>query len=125
LEETLIPTYAYRCQDCRQEFDVVKRVADIDQLEECPECCAFVNSASRLIVPVNFNGAADWNTQTFNPALGCYTRNTLHARQIAKSRGLEEVGTEPVEKIHKHFEKQQEETRAARWDDAMKVKVYD
>ncbi len=88
----------------------------------CAKCHTL---GDRQIQRANFTQANDWNTQTFNPALGCYTRNTRHARQIAKSRGMEEVGTESPEKIHKHYEKQQEATRAARWDDAMKDKVYD
>ena len=119
-----IPTYVYRCPDCRTEFDVIKRIADIDNLESCPECCAFCNPATRQIARVNFTGAADWNTQSWNPALGCYTRNTRHARQIAKSRGMEEVGTEPPEKIHAAFERQQAETREQRWKDAERDKIY-
>jgi hypothetical protein len=46
-------------------------------------------------------------------------KRTLHdLRKIAKSRGLEEIGNEKPEKIHDHFEKQREETKAQRWADA-------
>lgn len=115
-----MPTYVYA--HCDQEWDVIKRVAALDDPEPCPQC---QEPGVRQIVAVNFTGADDWNTQTFNPALGCYTRNTLHARRLAKGRGMEEVGTEPPEKIHAKFERDKEEKRQARWDDAMRDKVYD
>jgi len=115
-----VPTYAYRC-GCATEWDVIKSVASIDDPEPCPKCKEL---GSRQIVAVNFNGASDWNSQTWNPALGCYTRNTRHARQLAKARGMEEVGTEPPEKIHAKFERDKEDARAARWEDAMRDKVY-
>jgi len=116
-----MPTYPYECEACHKTWDVVKSVKSIDDPEPCAVCS---QPALRRIARVNFTGADDWNTQTFNPALGCYTRNTRHARQIAKSRGMEEVGTEPPEKIHAAFERQQAETREQRWKDAEKDKVY-
>ncbi len=117
--------YVHRCPDCRHEFEVVKPMSAIDELESCPECAAFCNPHTRLMQRVGFTGAGDWNTQDFNPGLGCYTKSTKHARQIAKSRGLEEVGNEKLETLHKTFDKQREDTRAARWYDAERDKLYE
>lgn len=115
-----MPTYIYRCEK-EHQWDVVKPMSQLDAPERCEACG---EPGTRQIARVNFNGASDWNSQTFNPALGCYTRNTRHARQIAKSRGYEEIGNEPVEKIHSTFEKQREETRAKRWAEADREKLY-
>jgi hypothetical protein len=100
-------------------------VADLDRPEPCPKCASDCDSACRLIARTNFTGASDWNTQTFHPALGQVVRNNRHARQIAKERGMIEVGNEKVETVHKHFEKQREDTRAERWKEADRVKQYD
>ena len=43
-----MPTYAYRCADCRDEFDAFQRFAD-DPLRECPSCGGAIR---RVIQPV-------------------------------------------------------------------------
>jgi putative FmdB family regulatory protein len=120
-----LPTYEYACPSCKAGFDIIKSVKAIDQVETCPKCSSSCDSSARQISRTNFTGASDWNTQTFHPALGQVVRNNKHAAQIAKSRGMIEVGNEKVETVHAHFEKQREETREQRWKDADKVKVYD
>ena len=42
-------------------------------------------------------------------------KNSKHRKDEARARGLEEVGNEPVEKIHKHFERVREEKREQAW----------
>jgi putative FmdB family regulatory protein len=116
-----MPTYAYKCA-AEHSWDVIKRVADIDEPEKCPECSEL---GQRLISRTHFYGAGDWNQLEFNHGLGTWTRGTKHAERIAKERGAIPIGNEPPEKIHQHFEKQREETRRARWDDALRDKVYE
>lgn len=120
-----MPIYEYRCHECAAGFDVVKPVAELDRSEPCPKCNTVCGSSSRQISRTNFTGASDWNTQTFHPALGQVVKNNRHARQLAKERGMIEVGNEKVETVHKHFEKQREETREQRWKDAERVKTYE
>lgn len=99
-----MPNYPYRCTTCEHEFEVVKRVADIDSAEQCPEC----NSVSeRYIGRTHFYGADDWNKQEYNPAFG-KSLTPQQARKEAKKRGMIEVGNENPDKIHKHFEKERE-----------------
>jgi len=122
-----MPTYEYVCCDCRHHFDVIKMVSEIDRLEECPECCAFCNPHCRQITLPNLDrsAAADWNNPHFSPALGCKVKGDREARQIAKRRGLEEVGTEAPEKIHAKFERDRQERTERRWADADREKVYE
>ncbi len=103
-------------------WDVTKSMSAIDEPETCPDC---QNAGMRRISRTHFYGAGDWNNQQWNPGLGCYTKSNGHARQIAKNRGLEEVGNEKVETIHKTFEKQRDDTRERRWQEADREKVYD
>lgn len=116
-----MPTYEYNCQ-CGNQWDVIKRVADIDEVELCDKCQRL---GDRQISRTSFAGAADWNTQHFSPALGKVVKNNREARQLAKDRGMLEVGNEKPEVIHKHFDTQREDTREQRWKDADRVKVYD
>lgn len=116
------PVYPYECETCSKHWDVVKSVASIDRPEQCEGCG---KPGVRRIAKTNFTGASDWNTQTFHPALGCEVKNNRHARQIAKERGLIEVGNEKVETVHKYFDRQRKETAENRWKEADRVKLYD
>jgi hypothetical protein len=118
----LIPTYAYRCAR-GHEWDVVKRIADIDAPERCA-ACDFLGER-QVTLPSGTIGASDWNTQSYNPGLGCYTRSNKHGEQIAKSRGLEPIGNEKTATIHKTMDAKREERRADRWADADREKVYE
>ena len=83
---------------------MIKSVKDID----CPEACVSCNSENtrRTIARTqSFSGANDWTTAHYSPALGRVVRSNLEARRLAKERGLVEVGTEPVERIHSHYDK--------------------
>lgn len=116
-----MPTYLYGC-DADHNWDVLKPIRDADTEEKCPECGAV---GVKRPVMFGFTGASDWNTQSWNPGLGCYTKSHKEAEKIAKRRGLEPIGNEKPETIHKHFERQRAETREQRWADAARDKLYD
>ncbi len=116
-----MPTYEYGCKSGHQ-WDVIKTVSAIDDPELCPDCRA---TGDRRISRTNFTGASDWNNQTYNPALGCYTKSTADARKIAKSRGYEEIGTEKPESIHKAMDKTRQDNRDRRWAEADREKLYE
>ena len=117
-----MPTYEYACK-CGNRWDVIKRMAAYDDPENCPKCSSL---GDRQVVGCNIDrtAASGWANQQFHPGLGCYTRSDQHARKIAKSRGLEEVGNEPPEKIHAAMERAKAETSAQRWADADREKQY-
>lgn len=114
-----MPTYPYFCETCKDGFDVTKSVSQIDDDENCKKCGCV---AQRHIARVNFNGASDWNS-SYNPALGCVVRSKSHQREIlsrykAEGRELIEVGNEPVENIHKHYDQQRLDTQKERWSES-------
>lgn len=118
-----MPTYPYECEPCHKTWDVIKSMSEYDSPEPCAVCKR--PATRRLAIPnIDKTAAGTWNTQSWHPALGCYTRSDQHAQKIAKARGLEAVGTEAPEKIHKHFEKQREDTRERRWAEADREKQY-
>ncbi len=117
-----MPTYTWACQE--HYWIVSTSVATRDDPSSCPKCAA---AGTRQIDAPNIDktAAAGWNQQSFNPGLGCWTKSTKEAELIAKRRGLEPVGNEPVENLHKAADKTREETREQRWRDADRVMVYD
>lgn len=85
--------YEYYCHDCQYLTDVEKKAAEIDRLEYCAECGEEMQR--QLSASVSFSGEkAEGNEAYFNHALGCVVKGDKHAREIAKSRGLVEVGNE-------------------------------
>lgn len=106
--------YAYRCA-CKNMWDVVKSLSEIDNVETCEKCG---QTGERFIAGFSFYGASDWDKTEYNPGLGCITRNSKHRDQIARSRGLIEIGNEDPNKLHAHYEAQRERDHAQRWQEA-------
>jgi len=111
-------TYEYLC-GCGKAFDVDKRISEIDCIESCPTCGMLLDGSHRQICRVYFSGEKDQD-KYFCPGLGCVVESAAHRKRLAKSKGLEEVGNEPVENIHKHFDHQRESASKARWDSLTK-----
>ena len=107
--------YEYKCK-CGHEFEVIKKVAERNDTEHCLECH---QQATRRHVPskvlLQTSELADWNTdEHYNPGLGVKVKNNLHAKKIAKQKGLTEIGTEDPNKAAKKFE--QERKKKAKFD---------
>lgn len=116
-----MPTYSWA--DDHHIWDVSTTVATRDEPSNCPKCGA--PGTRQLTLPsIDKTAAGGWNQQSFNPGLGCWTMSNKHAEQIAKSRGLEPIGDEPVEKLHKHYDNARKEKRERVWADD-RIKVFD
>lgn len=90
--------YPYKCAMCEHKWEVPKFVRHIDMPELCPKCSS---QGIRYISRTSFYGAKVEEAE-FNHGLGCVTKSADHRKQLAKQRGLEEIGNEPIENIHKH-----------------------
>jgi putative FmdB family regulatory protein len=109
-------TYQYYCEKCDKKFDVIKSVREIDVNEFCPDC---ESPSERQFVPqhVYFSGTKVQHAE-YNPGLGAVTKNKKHREELAKRKGLVEVGndfksgetmqtkfdTERAEKLKKRYE---------------------
>lgn len=108
--------YPYYCASCQQEFEVIKSVQEIDNEENCPLCD---NISVRRIArrqSIDKTAAGDWNNASYNPAFGRHL-TPMQARNEAKRRGWTEVGTEPKEKIEKHFAQERQRKQKKSWDE--------
>lgn len=94
-------------------------MADYDKPEHCTACLGL---GIRQLTRTHVMGASDWNTQGWNPALGCYTKSTSEARRIAKSKGMVEIGNENPDKIHDHYDKMRKKKSEDTWQRAADLK---
>lgn len=87
--------YVYKCDGCNGEFEVIKPVADYERIESCPVSGTIM---TRAIAPQRiFLHNTAVQERAYNPAFGkALTRN--EAKEIAKQRGMIEVGNERPEK---------------------------
>lgn len=96
---------------------MIKSVKDFDREENC----ACGSKAKYEFVP-NANAIAKQSgmqdTAEYNPGLGCVVRNKSHKKEICKIKGVEEIGNESPEKIHKHFDKRREEKIESAYEEA-------
>ncbi len=106
-------TYSYGCKDCRKEFDVIKSVRNIDDIECCPGCGS--DKTERYISRTSFYGAGGWDSAEYNPAFGKVIRNPQHRAAEAKARGWEEIGNEDPDKIHKADEAREDKMIEDSW----------
>lgn len=113
-------TYVFECQNasCGKHFDVIRSVREMDEPGVCSTCN---NVAKRIFIPsrVLFSGAAVQNAE-YNPGLGCITRNKSHRDEIARQKGLIEVGNEKPEILHKLADKARDEKWEKGWAETTK-----
>ena len=102
--------YAYRCDPCRHQFDVIKRASEMTALENCPLCS---KEARREFVPrvLHLSKTAVQHAE-YNPGLGCIVKNAQHRKELCKIKGVEEIGSEKSESIHSHYDK----ARSDKWE---------
>lgn len=111
-------TYEYRCDQCKVAFDVIKSAKEMDAPENCAQCGTI---STRQFVPsrVYFNNTKVHHPE-YNPGLGAIVRDPNHRKELAKIKGVEEVGNESIESLHKHHDKKREDNRESAWADADK-----
>lgn len=110
-------TYEYLCVKCDNRFDVIKSVRDMDVNEFCPRCEA---PGERQFTPrsVHFTGTKVQNAE-YNPGLGQVVKNEAHRREVAKRKGLVEVGNDfkSGEKMQTQFDTARTEKLNKRYED--------
>lgn len=80
----------------------------------CPECAG---EALREFVPtrVHLYGTSVEHPE-FNHGLGMVTKNKKHRKDEARARGMEEIGNEKTQSIHKHYENALQEKLKRSWE---------
>lgn len=85
--------YEYFCTECNKLTEIEKSLAELDRLEFCVSCD--VEMKRQISKHIGFKDEkAESNEAFFSHALGQVVRNGKHQRELARERGLVEVGNE-------------------------------
>lgn len=110
-------TYEYRCIKCDETFDVIKPHTEMENNEFCDKCGA---PGERIKFPrtVFFTGTSVEHAE-YNPGLGQVVKNKYHRQELAKQKGLVEVGNDykSGESMQKQFDTAREEKLKKRYED--------
>lgn len=118
-----MPTYPYKCPACGKPQDIIKKMADIDNLEDCIDCRTAMEPKHRLVTGGDFLYAAVEDSE-YNVGLGCVTHGRKHRAQLAKDRGMEEIGnSEDPRKTWDRLEKDREQKSKRGWDEILEDKI--
>lgn len=91
-----MPTYRYKCPSCVHEFDVIKPVSELDDLEKCPSCGrGSIEGKNRLLGAVQFYGEKQ-DDAFYSIPLGRMVKSKKEMRAVAKQKGWEELGTTDI-----------------------------
>jgi hypothetical protein len=95
-------------------FDVVKSVKDFDVKHGCPQC---EHKETEIVISpkIHHIGAKVQNAE-FNPGLGCVVKNKQEREEIAKRKGLIEVGNERPDTLYKESVVKREIEKQKEWD---------
>lgn len=108
--------YAYNCPKCAHSFDVVKSHTESSTPETCQKCntLAIKEFAPRRVY---FTGEKTIDAE-YNPGLGCVVKSAQHRKEVAKALGVEEIGNECPDKVHKHFDQAREQKNLQAYEEA-------
>lgn len=90
-------TFEYYCKDCTI---ITEHIGKIGQAPEYVSCTMCGKKANRQFSIPQLIGTSV-ETPQYNPAFGQIVKNSKHAKELAKKRGMVEIGNEPVDKMLK------------------------
>lgn len=107
--------YPYHCNKCGQDHDVVKSMHDSGRSEPCPVCEVTMD---RVYTVPYLSGTSVQHAE-YNPAFGKVVKNKRERDELAKRKGMIEVGNDygSPEKLQKKFDKEREDKSERSWDD--------
>jgi putative FmdB family regulatory protein len=106
--------YEFECDACKHRFDVIKPIKDFDLKHSCPKC---EHSETHIVISAKIHhiGAKVQNAE-FNHGLGCVVHSKKEREEIAKQRGLIEVGNETPDTLYKESVVKREKEKQKEWD---------
>ena len=105
--------YDYECEKCENLFEIESSMKDYSPPYNCPTCGNV--GLRKFTCKTEFYGAKIEDAE-FNHGLGCITKSKKHRDELAKSRGLIEIGTECPNKIYDSYEKQRSDKIKKTWE---------
>ena len=105
--------YPYICKGCGHKQEIIKSMHDASNVEQCEMCD---NILTRVYCAPHIIGAAVQHAE-YNPGLGCVIKNKKHRAEVAKRKGLVEIGNDSsAESIHKEAERTLKDKHEKSWE---------
>lgn len=109
------PIYDFFCEKCDLEKEIIQSIKEYTGKESCDQCG---NPMDRIYTYCSFyHVGAKVEDAEFNVGLGKITKSAAHRKELAKRMGVEEIGNDSPEKIHKKFDTEREVKRNKKWDE--------
>lgn len=109
------PIYDFACDKCSLEFEFIESIKEYTGLKNCTQCG---KQMRRIYKYCTFHHVgAKVEDAEFNIGLGRITKSTAHRKELAKQLGVEEIGNESPDRLHKHFDKTREDKLKKSWDE--------
>lgn len=112
-----MPTYDYVCPKCDTSHEVIKYMSESDRIEKCPTC---ENEMTRdwSNINVQLTGTKIENAE-YNPGLGVVTKSKNHREEIARQKGVVEIGNDykSADHMSAEFTKSREDKLKKSWED--------
>ena len=102
-----MPTYDFDCRECGP-YEHFCGISDYDRNTPCPDCGKVGN---RVFVRNGMFTGERVEDAEYNPGLGCVTKNSKHRAEIAKQKGLIEIGNENPGSVRNNAERERHERR--------------
>ena len=91
--------YSYECPLCHDQFEVVKHHSQYLTPEKCIKCDVVADKTVTLFA------APTMVREEYSPAFGTVVKSKRHREQLAKEKGMIEVGNESPETLKKEADK--------------------
>lgn len=111
----MCPIYDYFCEKCDLDFEVFNSITNHHKTEPCPQCKNEAPQDLSRCRPMH-TGASVKDAYKC-PALGQIVKSDAHRKDLAKKLGVEEIGNEKPDSVHKHFDVSRAEKLKKSWDE--------
>lgn len=107
--------YEYECRKCEHVFQVVKSMKESDTNEFCDRCGS---PGYFFFTPPHITGAKVEHAE-YNYGLGAVVKNKRHRQELAKRKGVVEIGNDykSGENMLKESDRKREDAAKKRWED--------
>lgn len=110
-----MPIYDWECAKCDKPFETVESITTYSGVGKCPTCGN--ESKERIFSSQIYFVGAKVEDAEYNPAFGKVVKNKRERNELAKEKGLIEIGNEKPETIHKEASRTLADNLNKGWDD--------
>ncbi len=110
-----MPIDDYFCQKCDAAYEIFRGIHEYTGKDPCPSC-GNVGERDYSSCKIMHTGTSVKDAYKC-PALGQIIKSDVHRKELSRQLGVEEIGNEKPDNIHKHFDTSREEKLKKSWDE--------